>query len=66
MQNTLVKVGSKDLNTISQPVPVLRHCLNFVEFAEELTQIHSIPSIGDMVIGRSYYLVDCYAILQQG
>ena len=66
MQNTLVKVGSKDFNSISQPVPVLRHCLNLVEFAEELTQIHSIPSNGDMVIGRSYYLVYCYAILQQG
>ena len=65
MQNTLVKVGSKNINTISQPVPALRHCLIFVEFAEELTQIHSIPCIGDMVIARSYYLVDYYAILQQ-
>ena len=38
MQNTLVKVGSKDFNTISQPATVLRHWLIFVEFAEELTQ----------------------------
>ena len=47
VQNTLVKVGSKDFNTISHLASLI-----FVEFAEELTQSHSILSIGDMAIGR--------------
>ena len=55
MQNTLIKVGSKDFSTISHLASLI-----FVEFAEELTQSHSIPFIGDMAIGRFYYLVDSY------